>query len=136
MLPPFAEYCQLLADLPQQFPCIQASTLQAYTIGKYIAEVEGQVTFADGYVLSVWELLDLSTQTICKYSYELNRQGQRIWWYDPMAHPENPALQSTLPHHKHVPPGIKHNRIPAPELSFTSPNLPFLIHEVELLLPD
>ncbi len=134
MLPPFADYCQLLADLPQRFSHIRTSTLQAYTIGKSIAEVEGQVVFADGYVLSVWELLDLSTRSICKYSYELDRHGERIWWYDPMAHPENPALQSTLPHHKHVPPDIKHNRIPAPDLSFTRPNLPFLITEVELLM--
>jgi hypothetical protein len=28
-------------------------------------------------------------------------------------------------------PDIKHHRIPAPELSFTRPNLPFLIGEIE-----
>jgi len=134
MLPSFAEYCQLLADLPQQFSHIRTSTLQAYTIGKSIAEVEGQVVFADGYVLSIWELIDLSARSIYKYSYELDQHGERIWWYDPMAHPENPMLQSTLPHHKHVPPDIKHNRIPAPDLSFTRPNLPFLIAEIELLI--
>ncbi len=39
--------------------------------------------------------------------------------------------QSTHPHHKHVPPDIKHNRIPAPGLSFTQINLPFLIREIE-----
>ncbi|MBU1662475.1 MAG: hypothetical protein KKD28_13495, partial [Chloroflexi bacterium] len=78
MLPSFAEYCQLLADLPQQFPCIRTSDLRAYTIGKYIAEVEGQVVFDGGYVLSVWELLDLSTRTIRKYSYELDRHSARI----------------------------------------------------------
>lgn len=134
MLPSFAVYCQLLADLPQQFPSIQTSTLQAHTIGKYVAEVEGQLVFADGYVLSVWELLDLSAQTICKYSYELDRHGERVWWYDPMGHPENPALRDTFPHHKHVHPDIKHNRIPAPDLSFTQPNLPLLIAEIEVLL--
>jgi len=31
-------------------------------------------------------------------------------------------------------PSIKHHRIPAPELSFTRPNLPVLIEEVERLL--
>ena len=41
---------------------------------------------------------------------------------------------SSHPHHKHVPPDIKHHRIPAPELSFTKPNLPFLIQEIEQLL--
>ncbi len=42
-------------------------------------------------------------------------------------------LQSldTHPHHKHIPPDIKHNRVPAPGLSFTQPNLPFLIEEIE-----
>jgi hypothetical protein len=35
-----------------------------------------------------------------------------------------------MPHHKHVPPDIKHNRIPAPNLSFERPNLPVLIAEI------
>jgi len=46
-------------------------------------------------------------------------------------HPNDPTLQSTYPHHKHIPPNIKHHRIPAPNLSFTHPNLPFLIEEIE-----
>jgi hypothetical protein len=40
-------------------------------------------------------------------------------------------LASAHPHHKHVPPDIKRHRIPAPGLSFTRPNLPFLIEEIE-----
>jgi hypothetical protein len=43
----------------------------------------------------------------------------------------DPTLAATHPHHKHVPPDIKHNRIPAPGLSFTLPNLPVLIDEIE-----
>jgi len=43
-------------------------------------------------------------------------------------------VAETYPHHKHVPPDIKHHRIPAPEMSFTHPNLPVLIREVEELL--
>jgi hypothetical protein len=50
-------------------------------------------------------------------------------------HPSDPTLASTDPHHKHVPPDIKRHRIPAPALSFTSPNLPVLIDEVERLGP-
>jgi hypothetical protein len=38
------------------------------------------------------------------------------------------------PHHKHIPPDIKHHRIPAPGLSFAAPNLVFLIGEVETTL--
>ena len=30
-----------------------------------------------------------------------------------------------------LPPDVKHNRIPAPEMSFTRPNLPALIREIE-----
>ena len=43
------------------------------------------------------------------------------------------TVASTFPHHKHVPPDIKHNRIPAPETSFTRPNLPVLVREIEEL---
>jgi hypothetical protein len=35
---------------------------------------------------------------------------------------------------QHVPPDIKHDRIPAPEMSFTQPNLPVLIREIEALI--
>jgi hypothetical protein len=57
-------------------------------------------------------------------------------------HPNDPDLASSFPHHKHVPPdpstgsgqSIKRHRIPAPELSFAEPNLPFLIREIEALL--
>jgi hypothetical protein len=43
-------------------------------------------------------------------------------------------LQSTYPHHKHVPPDIKHNRTPAEEMSFVQPNLPALIREISTLI--
>jgi hypothetical protein len=36
-----------------------------------------------------------------------------------------------MPHHKHIPPDIKHNRIPAPSVSLEHPNLPGLIQEIE-----
>jgi hypothetical protein len=51
-----------------------------------------------------------------------------------LPHPTDPTLASTHPHHKHIPPDIKHHRIPAPDLSFTVPNLPLLIHEIETTL--
>ena len=35
---------------------------------------------------------------------------------------------------KHIPHDIKHNRLPAPGLSFTQPNLPGLIQEIEALI--
>ena len=134
MLPPFEEYCLLIASLPDQFSSIQQSTLTVYRIGPFAAEVEGQRTFALSYVLTVWELLDLSSSAICGYSYELDRDNERTWWYDPTEHPGDATLRSSYPHHKHVLPDIKRHRVPAPEISFTRPNLPALIADVDRLL--
>lgn len=47
--------------------------------------------------------------------------------YGPQPHLHIPEVASTHPHHKHVPPDIKHHRLPAPHLSFAQPDLPFLI---------
>ena len=52
MLPIFKAYGLLLAGLPNQFPSIQSSTLTAYTIGPFAAEVEGKLTFEGDYVLN------------------------------------------------------------------------------------
>ncbi|MBX7236368.1 MAG: hypothetical protein K1X65_18430 [Caldilineales bacterium] len=134
MFPTFDEYCSLIADLPNQFPSIQISTLSAYTIGPFVAEIAGRLTFESGYVLDIWELLDLERRRIRSYSYELDRNEERIWWYDPTEHPNDPSLRSSSPHHKHIAPDIKHHRIPAPEISFSRPNLPNLIEQVEHLL--
>jgi hypothetical protein len=40
-------------------------------------------------------------------------------------------LASTYPHHKHIPPDLRHNRVPAHGISFEQPNLPTLIEEIE-----
>ena len=60
-----------------------------------------------------------------------NPEDYELYWYDSQPHPHEPELQITHPHHKHNPPDIKHNRIPAPEMSFHQPNLPALIREIE-----
>jgi len=65
------------------------------------------------------------------YGYEAWRGQDKLYWYDPQPHPEDSNLRSTFPHHKHNAPNIKHNRSPAPELSFMQPNLPVLIKEIE-----
>jgi len=134
MLPAFEEYCRLIAELPDQFPVIRYSTLIVFSIGPFTAEVEGQLAFESDYVLNVWELLDLSTGAIRNYSYELDRAGERVWWYDPTEHPGDPTLRDTYPHHKHISPDIKHHRIPAPEISFSRPNLLVLIKNIAQLL--
>jgi hypothetical protein len=43
------------------------------------------------------------------------------------------SLASTFPHHQHLPPDIRHHRVPAPELSFSAPNLPFLLRTLAKL---
>jgi hypothetical protein len=68
---------------------------------------------------------------IVSYGYEVWRGAEKLYWYDSQPHPGDAALGRTHPHHKHVPPDIRHHRLPAPGLSFTSPNLPFLIAEIE-----
>jgi len=70
------------------------------------------------------------------YGYEVWRNQEKLYWYDPQPHPHEPSLQSTHPHHKHVAPDIKHHRIPAPEMSFTHLNLEALIREIEELIED
>jgi hypothetical protein len=72
--------------------------------------------------------------TMDAYGYEIWRGREKLYWYDPQPHPNDSTLQVDHPHHKHLPPDIKHNRIPAPEMSFSHPNLPLLIREIEELV--
>ncbi len=92
--------------------------------------------FACGYTLTINERLSQedSGVVIEAYGYELWQGEKKLYWYDSQPHPDDPTLASTHPHHKHVLPDIKHHRIPAPQLSFTRPNLPSLIQEIEELL--
>lgn len=129
-LPDFQTYSELLYALPEQYPQIQQSTLVVATIGRTLAKVEGQITFQQDRLLDVWELIDLELGRIRNYSYEIYQAGEKIAWYDPFEHPHIPELASTYPHHKHVQPNLKHNRIPAPGISFEQPNLPKLIEEI------
>ena len=113
------------------------------------------LTFDHDTVLCVREYLNFELGVIEGYGYEVSRarpsvdspafpatpeycqpgypQKNKLYWYDSFPHPNNPALAVTDPHHKHIPPDIKHHRVPAPDRSFTTPNLPFLIREIEQL---
>lgn len=129
-LPDFQTYGALIYTLQERYPSIRHSTLVLATLGKTLAQLEGQVTFEYDVVLDVWELIDFEAGRIRSYSYELYHAGEQLAWYDPFEHPHIPALASTHPHHKHVLPDIKHNRIPAPGISFAQPNLPTLLEEI------
>ncbi len=88
--------------------------------------------FEEGYCLVIRERLVYTRlpMVIDWYGYEVWKGDEKLHWYDSQPHPDDITLQSTEPHHKHIPPDIKHHRIPAPGMSFTVPNLPFLIAEI------
>lgn len=124
-------YSHFIFELLNDRATVESQTLTVYTIGQTVGIVRGEIRFQSGYTLRIFEQIDFLAQRILKYSYELNKQNEQIWWYDPMPHPHIPELQSTHPHHKHTRPDIKHHRIPAPAISFDQPNLPYLLAEVE-----
>ena len=99
-----------------------------------MAIAEGEVFFVGGLRLRLREELDFDARLISSYGYEVYQGQNKLYWYDDFPHPNDPALASSYPHHKHVPPNVKRNRIPAPAISFQEPNLPFLIHEIESLI--
>jgi len=100
-----------------------------------VARLTGEVELVNGYRLIVREKLSFAGASglIKDYGYEVWCGSEKLYWYDSQPHPDNPLLAGTYPHHKHLPPDIKRHRIPAPELSFTKPNLPFLIQEIKQL---
>ena len=132
------DYEEFVYTLPQQFPAIVSSTLVVIRRGGRMVTVSGEVVFPQGYRLVIKERLTFDTGPLVlkRYGYEVWRGDEKLFWYDSQPHPHDPTLAATHPHHQHIPPDIKHHRIPAPELSFTRPNLPFLIRKVEQLLKD
>lgn len=131
MLPELPEYERLIYTLPETFPGIRRSTLVVIRRGPTIAEVTGTLEFEQGITLGVWEDLNFARRMIQAYSYWVEREGERLYWYDPQPHPNDPSLGSSYPHHKHIPPDIKRHRIPALNLRFDQPNLPSLIQEIQ-----
>ena len=124
------EYSRFVAELFDR-PTVERSTLTVWSVSKYTGAAEGEVFLAGGYRLRIREEIDFDAGIITAYGYEVYKGDERLYWYDDFPHPNDPLLASTHPHHKHVPPDIKRNRIPAPEMSFSRPNLPVLIREIE-----
>ena len=130
------DYEEFIYTLPQQFASIAHSTLVVVRRGARMVTVSGEIIFPESYRLVIKERLtsDAGPLVLTRYGYEVWRGGEKLYWYDSQPHPNDPTLAATTPHHKHIPPNIKYHRIPAPELSFTRPNLPVLIEEVGRLL--
>ena len=148
-----AQYEQFIYTLPSRYSSIRLSTLVLTPPGLDTARLTGYVTFGQDCVLCVHELLDFQQGIIKEYRYEVTRcvppftdrplpdaseycrmsypHKTKLLWYDSWSHPHDPTLAAADPHHKHIPPDVKHHRIPAPGLSFAQPNLPYLIQEIE-----
>lgn len=127
-----SQYEALVYTLPQSYPQITRSTLVVVRRGRGFAQLSGELLFADGHRLVVSEILnwDIGAIVIQHYGYEVWLGSEKLYWYDSQPHPDDSSLASTHPHHKHIAPNIKQHRIPAPGLSFTEPNLAFLIDEI------
>lgn len=134
--PSLPEYQAFVYSLREQHSSIIFSTLTVVQRGISIVELSGELRFSSGHHLVVYERLRWrdAQMTLLTYGYEVWLAGEKLYWYDSQPHPHIPELASTHPHHKHIPPDIKHNRVPAPGISFAAPNLPFLIHEIESLI--
>ena len=123
-------YSRFVAETLER-PGVERSTVSVWSDSPYTGIAEGEVFFSGGVRLRLREEIDFADGLITSYGYEVYRGEERLYWYDDFPHPEDPSLAGTFPHHKHVPPDIKRNRVPAPELSFDQPNLPFILDEIE-----
>ena len=132
------DYELFLYTITDQFPSVRRSTVTLIRRGATIARVTGEIYFDSNVRLVVRERLVYNRLPVVIdwYGYEVWRGDKKLYWYDSQPHPSDPDLQSTNPHHKHIPPNIKHHRIPAPEMSFTHPNLPALILEIEAFINE
>lgn len=130
------DYELFIYGLAEKYPAIHRSTVVLVRRGATLAKVAGELTFAHGFRLVVRERLtyDRLPALIDSYGYEIWQNEEKLCWYDSQPHPDDPTLQSTHPHHKHVPPDIKRNRVPAENMSFTRPNLSELVTEIEGLI--
>ena len=127
-----SDYSRFVAELLSQ-PNVQSSTVAVWSHSPYTSVAEGEVFFTNGLRLRMREEVDLEAGLIISYGYEVYHGEERLYWYDDFPHPNDSTLASTMPHHKHIPPDIKHHRIPAPDMRFERPNLPALIQEIEEL---
>jgi len=132
MKPSREEYEAMIYRIAELSTHIEYSDLVLIPAGRKLATLAGNIFFSNAIRLQVREALDFDLdEWITGYGYVVYKDDERQYWYDSQEHPDDPSLASTHPHHKHIPPDIKHHRIPAPNLSFINPNLSFLIKEID-----
>lgn len=125
-----ASYSAFVYALRERHPFVSGSTLTLVPIGATLAKLEGRIECRGGIHLEIFELIDFAAKRIRTYSYEVYQKGEKVCWYDTWEHPEIPELKATFPHHKHVLPNLRNNRVPAPGISFESPNLDVVLEDV------
>jgi hypothetical protein len=130
-----ADYSRFIAELAER-PLVERSTVSVWSGSPFTGITEGEILFCRGFRLRIREELDFGCGMITSYGYEAYKDQERLWWYDDFPHPDDPSLAPTFPHHKHVPPAIRRNRIPAPEISFVRPNLPFVVQELGEIIEE
>ncbi len=126
-------YSRLMIEMLNQ-PLIEHSTVTVWSVSPYTGIAEGEIFLVADFRLRMREELDFDEGLITAYGYEIYRGAEKLYWYDDYPHPHILSLASTHPHHKHIPPDIKRNRIPAPGITFTQPNLPYLLQELVILI--
>lgn len=115
-------------------PTVERSTVSVWSASPYTGVAEGEVWFKGGFRLRLREEIDFEETLITAYGYEVYQGADKLYWYDDFPHPHDLSLASTHPHHKHVPPNIKRNRIPASGISFEQPNLPQIVAEIDEMI--
>ena len=105
------DYELFLYTLPENYPSIRRSTLVLSRRGKTLARVAGEIYLDRGFRIVIRERLvfERLPALIDGYGYEVWQGEDKLYWYDPQPHPDDPGLASTFPHHKHIPPDIKHH---------------------------
>ena len=130
------DYELFLYSLTENYPEITHSTITFVRLGSTLARVAGELFFENDIRLVVRERVLYHRLPIILdwYGYEVYSGKEKLYWYDSQPHPNEKSLQGTHPHHKHIPPDMKHNRIPAPNIRFTRPNIPALVFEIKKMI--